>query len=258
MKLVRFADPHSSNPTWGELESETVHAIAFSGAEMKSWTRTGLSFAASSVTMLVPASPSKIVCVGRNYAAHAAELGNEVLKEPGLFLKAPNTLAVSGDTVAYPNFSESFHFEGELGLVISKRASKISRENALEHILGFTCALDLTARDKQKTDLQWFRAKSSDKFLPLGPHLETDIGDVTNVRVQTRVNGTTRQDGNTALMLFPIATVLEYVSQFMTLEPGDVVITGTPEGVGALEVGDKIEIEVAGIGVLTTNIGPKA
>jgi 2-keto-4-pentenoate hydratase/2-oxohepta-3-ene-1,7-dioic acid hydratase in catechol pathway len=258
MKLVRFADPNSSNPTWGELEGDMIHATSFSGAEMSSWTRTGQSFAASSVTMLVPANPSKIVCVGRNYAAHAAELGNEVLKEPGLFLKAPNTLTTTGDTVPYPNFSESFHFEGELGLVISKRANKISRDQALEHILGYTCALDLTARDKQKTDLQWFRAKSSDKFLPLGPHLETDIGDVTNVRVQTRVNGTTRQDGSTALMLFPIATVLEYVSQFMTLEPGDVVITGTPEGVGALEVGDQVEVEVSGIGVLRANVGPKA
>jgi 2-keto-4-pentenoate hydratase/2-oxohepta-3-ene-1,7-dioic acid hydratase in catechol pathway len=257
VKLVRFTNPSTSSPSWGELEADLVHQIAF-GNDMSGWSRTGQSFAASNVAWLVPAAPSKIVCVGRNYAAHAAELGNEVLKEPGLFLKAPNTLTTSGDTVAYPGFSDSFHFEGELGLVISKRASKISCENALEHILGYSCALDLTARDKQKTDLQWFRAKSSDKFLPFGPHLETDIGDVTNVRVQTRVNGLTRQDGSTSLMLFPVAIVLEYVSQFMTLEAGDVVITGTPEGVGALAVGDQIEVEVAGVGVLKTSIGPKA
>ena len=255
MKLVRFQAGESVH--WGELEGETVHAIAFSGADLSSFSRTGQSFSRSSVSLLVPAAPSKIVCVGRNYAAHAAELGNEVLKEPGLFLKAPNTLAVSGDTVPYPSFSESFHFEGELGLVIQKRASKIKREDALSYILGYSCALDLTARDRQKTDLQWFRAKSADKFLPFGPHLETDIGDVTNVRVQTRINGQTRQDGNTSLMIFPIATVLEYVTAFMTLEPGDVVITGTPEGVGPLEVGDHVEVEVAGVGVLTATIGAK-
>ena len=256
MKLVRF--DAGSGAQWGELEGDTVHTIAFSGADLTAWSRTGASAPRSGVTMLVPAAPTKIVCVGRNYAAHAAELGNEVLKEPGLFLKGANTLTVSGDTVPYPVFSDSFHFEGELGLVIGKRASKISRDHALEHVLGYSCALDLTARDRQKTDLQWFRAKSADKFLPFGPHLETDIGDVTGVRVQTRVNGQTRQDGNTGLMIFPIATVLEYVTAFMTLEPGDIVITGTPEGVGPLEVGDHVEVEVAGIGVLETRVGPKA
>ncbi len=250
MKLVRFT-VGSNPPQWGELDGETVYALTISSLR-----RTGLSWSRTSVKLLVPAEPTKIVCVGRNYVAHAQELGNDVPTEPGLFLKAPNTLTVSGDTVNYPSWSENFNFEGELGLVIKKRASKITREDALKHVLGYTCALDLTARDRQKTDLQWFRAKSSDKFLPLGPWLETKL-DPTDVRVQTRINGETRQDGRTSLMIFSVPIVLEYITQFVTLEAGDVVITGTPEGVGPLAPGDKVEVEVEGIGVLETKIGPK-
>lgn len=250
MKLVRF-NVGSNPPQWGELEGETVYALTLSSLR-----RTGLSWARSSVKLLVPAEPSKIVCVGRNYVAHAQELGNDMPTEPGLFLKAPNTLTVSGDTVNYPSWSENFNFEGELGLVIKKRASKISRDKALEYVLGYTCALDLTARDRQKTDLQWFRAKSADKFLPFGPWLETKL-DPADVRVQTRVNAQTRQDGRTSLMIFSVPVVLEYVTQFVTLEAGDVVITGTPEGVGPLQPGDSVEVEVDGIGVLETKIGPK-
>ncbi len=250
MKLVRFT-VGSNPPQWGELDGETVYALTISSLR-----RTGLSWSRTSVKLLVPAEPTKIVCVGRNYVAHAQELGNDVPTEPGLFLKAPNTLTVSGDTVNYPSWSENFNFEGELGLVIKKRASKITREDALKHVLGYTCALDLTARDRQKTDLQWFRAKSSDKFLPLGPWLETKL-DPADVRVQTRINGETRQDGRTSLMIFSVPVVLEYITQFVTLEAGDVVITGTPEGVGPLAPGDKVEVEVEGIGVLETKIGPK-
>jgi 2-keto-4-pentenoate hydratase/2-oxohepta-3-ene-1,7-dioic acid hydratase in catechol pathway len=175
-----------------------------------------------------------------------------------LFLKGPNTLSVTGSTVAYPSWTESLHFEGELGLVIRKRAHKLMRANALEHVLGYACAIDLTARDRQKTDLQWFRAKSADGFLPFGPVLETRL-DPSDLRLQTRVNGQVRQDGRTSLMIFPVPVVLEYVTQFMTLEPGDIVITGTPEGVGALEAGDHIEVEIEGIAdVLHVQIGPKA
>lgn len=250
MKLVRFHFG-SNPPQWGELEGDTVYAVTLSSLR-----RTGLSWSRLSVKFLVPAEPTKIVCVGRNYVAHAQELGNDVPTEPGLFLKAPNTLTVSGDTVNYPSWSENFNFEGELGLVIKKRASKIHRDEALKHVLGYTCALDLTARDRQKTDLQWFRAKSADKFLPFGPWLETKL-DPSDVRVQTRVNGETRQDGRSSLMIFSVPVVLEYITQFVTLEAGDVVITGTPEGVGPLQPGDQVEVEVDGIGVLETRIGPK-
>jgi 2-keto-4-pentenoate hydratase/2-oxohepta-3-ene-1,7-dioic acid hydratase in catechol pathway len=252
MKLVRF-EVGSHPPQWGELDGDTIFAVTLSSLR-----RTGLSWSRSSVRLLVPAEPTKVVCVGRNYVAHAQELGNEPPKEPGLFLKGPNTLSVTGSTVAYPSWTESLHFEGELGLVMKKRAHKLTRANALEHVLGFACAIDLTARDRQKTDLQWFRAKSADGFLPFGPVLETRL-DPSDLRLQTRVNGQVRQDGRTSLMIFPVPVVLEYVTQFMTLEPGDIVITGTPEGVGALEAGDHIEVEIEGIAdVLHAQIGPKA
>lgn len=253
MKLVRFiAESFSPMPMWGSLEGETVYGIS-----LPTLGRTGQNWRRSSLKMLPPAAPSKIVCVGRNYVAHAAELGNEVLSEPGLFLKAPNTLTPTGTTVAYPAWSDNFHFEGELGLVLKRQVKKVTPEKALEAVLGYTCALDLTARDKQKSDLQWFRAKGSDGFLPIGPHLETVL-DASNVQVTTRVNGVTKQDGNTAQMIYNVPFIISYVSQFMTLEAGDVIITGTPEGVGPLEPGDKVEVEVSGIGVLETMIGPKA
>ncbi len=250
MKIVRYQIEDSIN--WGILEDESIQPVTFPNLEPH-----GAKLSFSGVKLLAPANPSKIVCVGRNYVAHIEELGNKLLSEPGLFFKAANALTFSGDTVPYPSWTESFHFEGELGLVMKSRASKVSYEDALSHVLGWTCALDLTARDKQKTDLQWFRAKGADKFLPFGPHLETNLKP-QKTRVQTRVNGVTRQEGTTDKMIFDVAFVIHYVSQFMTLEPGDVVITGTPEGVGELHVGDLVEVEVAGIGILKAQIGEKA
>lgn len=219
--------------------------------------RTGGTVPLSAATLLVPAEPSKIVCVGRNYVNHIKELGNdtgELPGEPGIFLKGPNALAAGGETVAYPEWTENFHFEGELALVIGRQARDLTPENALEHVAGYTCGLDLTARDRQKTDLQWFRAKAADRFCPLGPWLETDFNPA-DVRVVTRVNGETRQDGRTSHMIFDVPTILTYLTRYVTLEPGDVVLTGTPEGVGPLSRGDTVEVEVEGIGVLTTQIG---
>ncbi len=250
MKIVRYQIATSIH--WGILEAESIQPVTFPNLEVN-----GEKVSLSSVKILAPAEPSKIVCVGRNYVAHIEELGNKLLTEPGLFFKAANALTFSNDTVPYPHWTQSFHFEGELGLVIKSRASKVSLEDALSHVLGWTCALDLTARDKQKTDLQWFRAKGSDKFLPFGPHLETNL-EPQKTRVQTRVNGQTRQDGTTDKMIFDVAFVIHYVSQFMTLEAGDVIITGTPEGVGELFVGDVVEVEIDGIGILTATIGDKA
>jgi 2-keto-4-pentenoate hydratase/2-oxohepta-3-ene-1,7-dioic acid hydratase in catechol pathway len=252
MKIVRYQSEGSSGATWGILEGSEIQPVSFPNLEP-----VGEKILRSNIQLLAPAEPSKIVCVGRNYVAHIEELGNKPLAEPGLFLKAANALTFSGDTVPYPSWTESFHFEGELGLVMKSRASKVSYEDALSHVLGWTCALDLTARDKQKTDLQWFRAKGSDKFLPFGPHLETNL-EPQKTRVQTRVNGETRQDGTTDKMIFDVAFVIHYVSQFMTLEPGDVVITGTPEGVGELQPGDLVEVEIDGIGMLKARIGEKA
>ena len=250
MRIVRVQGENAAQ--WGVLEDATIHLIGgLTGP------RTGETLALSGARLLAPAEPSKIVCVGRNYLDHIRELGNDagdLPAEPGIFLKGPNALAEPGGTVEYPSWSENFHFEGELALVIGQRARNLRPDEALGAVLGYTCALDLTARDRQKTDLQWFRAKAADRFCPLGPWLVTQF-DPSDVRVQTRVNGVTRQDGRTSHMIFDVVQILTYVTRFVTLEPGDVVLTGTPEGVGPLERGDRVEVEVEGIGVLETLIG---
>lgn len=196
------------------------------------------------------------MCVGRNYREHIREMGHqdEAPAEPGLFLKAPNALAGPGATIPYPPFTRALHYEGELAAVIGRRMKAVPEETALDHVLGYTCALDLTARDRQKTDLQWVRAKSADGFLPLGPWIETDL-DPQALSIRTRVNGELRQDGRTADMIFPVAHLVAYISAFMTLEPGDVVLTGTPAGVGELYPGDEVEVTVEGIGPLSVRIG---
>ncbi|MFC4452643.1 fumarylacetoacetate hydrolase family protein [Deinococcus sonorensis] len=240
---------------WGQLDhTDTVHVTAGMQGEP-----TGETFPLSAVSLLAPAEPTKIVCVGRNYLDHIRELGNmlpdnSLPQEPGLFLKGPNTLAEPGGTVAYPEWTQSFHYEGELALVIGQVARELTPETALDAVLGYTCGLDLTARDLQKTDLQWVRAKAADRFCPLGPWIETEL-DPTDLQVQTRVNGQTRQNGRTAQMIFDVRQILTYVTRYLTLEPGDVVLTGTPDGVGPLQPGDVVEVEVQGIGVLTTPIG---
>ena len=251
MQIVRG---HSEGRiVWGQLEQgDTVHVTSGMLGE-----RTGESLPLSSLSLLAPAEPSKIVCVGRNYLDHIKELGNDKLglpTEPGIFLKGPNALTEPGGTVAYPAWTENFHYEGELALVIGTRASNLTPENALSHLAGYTCANDLTARDKQKPDLQWFRAKAADRFCPLGPWLETELNPA-DLKVQTRLNGKVVQDSRTANMIFPVIDILVYVSRYVTLEVGDVVLTGTPEGVGPMQPGDAVEVEVEGVGVLKTVIG---
>lgn len=249
MRLVRLE--HGGSARWGQVEGDTVHLTRALSGE-----RTGETVPLAGAALLAPAEPSKIVCVGRNYVNHIRELGNDtggLPKEPGIFLKGPNALAEPGGPVGYPDWTESFHFEGELALVIGQRARNLGPDEALAAVLGYTCALDLTARDLQKTDLQWFRAKAADRFCPLGPWIETDL-DPTDLRVQTRVNGETRQDGRTSHMIFDVVQILTYLTRYVTLEPGDVVLTGTPEGVGPLQRGDAVEVEVEGVGTLVTRI----
>lgn len=250
MRLLRVL--HEGQAHWGVVQNEHVHFTDGLNGPV-----TGGTVPLQGANLLAPAEPTKIVCVGRNYLDHIRELGNDtgdLPKEPGIFLKGPNALAEPGATVSYPDWTQNFHYEGELALVIGQRASNLTPENALAHVAGYTCGLDLTARDLQKTDLQWFRAKAADRFCPLGPWLETNL-DPANVRVQTRVNGATKQDGRTSHMIFDVPTILTYVTRFVTLEIGDVVLTGTPEGVGPLQKGDEVEVEVEGIGVLKTKIG---
>lgn len=250
MKLVRFTAGDGA-AQWGVLNGTQVQVTRGMGGAA-----TGETLEVAEVTLLAPAEPSKIVCVGRNYLDHIRELGNDtgdLPKEPGIFLKGPNALAEPGGSVQKPDWTDNFHFEGELALVIGQRARNLTPQTALAAVAGYTCGLDLTARDRQKTDLQWFRAKAADRFCPLGPWLETEF-DPSDVRVQTRVNGQTRQDGRTAQMIFPVVDILVYLTRFVTLEPGDVVLTGTPEGVGPVGPGDVVEVEVEGIGVLVTPI----
>lgn len=249
MRIVRVEADGKAQ--WGQVEGDTIHFTqGMAGA------RTGETARLNEARLLAPAEPTKIVCVGRNYVNHIKELGNDtgdLPREPGIFLKGPNALANPGETVDYPAWTQNFHFEGELALVIGQQARNLKPDTALAAVLGYTCGLDLTARDLQKTDLQWFRAKAADKFCPLGPWLETEFNPL-DVRVQTRINGESRQDGRTSHMIFDVVQILTYITKFVTLEPGDVVLTGTPEGVGPLQKGDTVEVEVEGIGVLRTPI----
>jgi len=205
--------------------------------------------------LLPPCSPSKIVCVGRNYAEHAKELGNEVPKEPLIFLKPPSSLIASGGPIVYPALSKKVDFEGELGVVIGRRARNVSAAEAGSYVLGYTCVNDVTARDLQRQDGQWTRGKGFDTFCAVGPCLLLKEGaDFAAMRVRTLVNGEVKQDGSVAEMLFSVNDIIAFVSAFMTLEPGDLIATGTPPGVGPLEPGSRVQIEINQIGVLENHV----
>ncbi|MEP6998851.1 MAG: fumarylacetoacetate hydrolase family protein [bacterium] len=191
-------------------------------------------------------SPSKIVCVGRNYAAHAKELGNDVPKEPLLFLKPPSSIIRNGASIRMPTVSKQVEYEGEIGVVVGKRLQKASAETARGAIAGIVAANDVTARDLQKSDGQWTRAKGFDTFCALGP-MGAAPADLSSLTVTTRVNGSVRQQGSAADMIFDVPAILSYISGIMTLEAGDLVLTGTPEGVGTLAPGDVVEVEIAGV-----------
>ncbi len=215
----------------------------------------------SDVRLLAPIIPrSKVVGFGRNYAAHAAELGNEVPAEPLMFLKPNTTVVGPGDPIFYPAQTSDLHYEGELAVVIGRICRDVPVEQATDVIFGYTIANDVTARDLQESDVQFARAKGFDSFCPLGPWIETDLDpqDFADGRaVQTYLNGDVVQDGTTADMIFDVPALVAYVSSVMTLLPGDVILTGTPEGVGPMEVGDEIEVSIAGIGSLTNKVATR-
>jgi 2-keto-4-pentenoate hydratase/2-oxohepta-3-ene-1,7-dioic acid hydratase in catechol pathway len=201
--------------------------------------------------LLAAVRPSKIVCVGRNYREHAAELGNEVPSEPLIFLKPPSSLLASGQNIRRPKLSERVDHEGELGVVIGRTCHKLGAdEDVLPYILGYTCVNDVTARDLQNKDGQWTRAKGFDTFCPAGPLVTNEIDPWAGVSVETRVNGELRQQGNTREFIFPLEVIIRYISQVMTLLPGDLIPTGTPKGVGPLAAGDVVEVSVEGVGTL--------
>ncbi len=205
----------------------------------------------TAAALLAPVRPSKIICVGRNYREHAAELGNEVPQEPLLFFKPPSALLPPSGTIRRPKVSARTDSAGELGVVIAKRCHKLADdEDPRPYILGYTCVNDFTARDLQNKDGQWTRAKGFDTFCPVGPLVAEGLDPWTGIQVETRVNGAVRQSGNTRDFIFPLDYILRYASQVMTFEAGDLIATGTPQGVGPVVAGDVIEVSVEGVGSL--------
>lgn len=197
--------------------------------------------------------PSKIIAIGLNYFDHAKELNMPVPDHPIMFLKPPTSVIENGQDIIFPAQSKEVHYEGELAVVIKDKIRNISREEAKAHIKGYTCANDVTARDLQKIDGQWTRAKSFDTFCPLGPRIVNEI-DPLNLKIETRVNGQIKQSSNTKNMVFNVFELISYISTIMTLMPGDIIITGTPPGVGRLKAGDTVEVEIEGIGKLTNKV----
>jgi 2-keto-4-pentenoate hydratase/2-oxohepta-3-ene-1,7-dioic acid hydratase in catechol pathway len=253
MKFCRFtkiqpAAGQTSAPAYGLLENDIVREI--SGVPWDHWSTTPHHLPLQECQLLAPVEPSKIVCVGRNYAAHAAELGNELPKEPLIFLKPPSSIVGPGEPIVLPRYSNRVEHEGELGVVIGRKCSHLTEsDDPLSYVLGYTCVNDVTARDLQKTDVQFTRAKGFDTFCPIGPHIETQL-DPRDLLVETYVNGSRRQSGSTSRMTYPVAFLVPWISRMMTLLPGDVIATGTPAGVAQLLAGDSVEVSVAGVGVL--------
>ncbi|MGH2662530.1 MAG: fumarylacetoacetate hydrolase family protein [Actinomycetota bacterium] len=245
MRLVRFR--HGDRIATGFVDGEEVRVLR--GTFFEDPLPSGEDVPLEDVRLLSPVIPSKVVGVARNYAEHAAELGNEVPAEPMLFLKPATSVIGPGDPIPLPPGSERVDHEAELAVVIGRLCRRVGEDEALKHVLGYTCANDVTARDWQQSDGQWARAKGSDGFCPLGPWVETEI-DPAELTVTGRVNGEVRQTGRTASMVFSPAELVAYISRTITLLPGDVVLTGTPPGVGPMAPGDRVEVEVEGIGVL--------
>lgn len=250
MKLCHFE--YKNDKKWGALKNDSVFPIDhLENVHNRSETvKLTNSIRIEEVKFLSPVSPSKIVCVGRNYAEHAAELGNEVPKEPLIFLKAPSAIITDGEAIIIPEQSNQVEHEGELAVVISRTCKNLSEnEDPFEYVFGYTCLNDVTARDLQRQDVQFTRAKSFDTFCPIGAIIETEL-DVSDLRVTTKVNSVIKQDGRTSQMVFPIPFLIRYISSQMTLNAGDVIATGTPSGVSKLNDGDIVEVEIEGIGVL--------
>ncbi|HKP73793.1 MAG TPA: fumarylacetoacetate hydrolase family protein [Pyrinomonadaceae bacterium] len=257
VKYCRYLTVASAEPVYGIIEGDTVYPLAESrfgagATPPRIVSDEGLPLA--DVRLVAPVAPSKIVCVGRNYRDHAAELGNAMPDEPLLFLKPPSSVVGHEDTIELPVASSRVEHEGELGVVIGRRAHRVGdNENPLDYVLGYTCVNDVTARDLQRKDVQFTRAKSFDTFCPVGPFIVTGI-DPLDLQVETRVNGQLRQRARTSVMAFPVPFLIRYISHVMTLEVGDVISTGTPAGVAALTDGDVCEVEVEGVGTLRNHV----
>lgn len=255
MRICRFTTDEIIAPRLGLLEEGEVLPLGegeVMGSVIDSRTEAAIPFA--EVTLIAPVAPSKIVCVGRNYREHAAELGNKMPDEPLLFLKPPSSIISNDDSIVLPPESKQVEHEGELGVVIGRRAHKLADDDdPLAYVLGYTCVNDVTARDLQRKDVQFTRGKAFDTFCPVGPSIVTGL-DPQNLVVTTRVNGVVKQQGQTCDMAFPVPFLIRYISNIMTLLPGDLIATGTPAGVSPMKSGDVVEVEIEEIGILRNPI----
>ncbi len=259
MKLVRFL--HGHRVRFGILERDVIRSIfgtpfevclSKSGCEQDP-KFTGEEYSIEGVKILAPVEPSKVVAVGLNYVDHAKELNMPLPDEPILFLKPSTSVIGPDENIIYPRMSKRMDYEAELAVVIRDKVKNLSPEEAPEHILGFCCSNDVTARDLQSKDVQWTRAKSFDTFTPIGPWIETEI-DPSDLRIELLLNGKVRQSSSTSRMIFDVNHLVSFISQVMTLLPGDMIMTGTPPGVGSMQVGDVVEVRIEGIGVLRNPI----
>jgi 2-keto-4-pentenoate hydratase/2-oxohepta-3-ene-1,7-dioic acid hydratase in catechol pathway len=259
MKYCRFSTP--DGPKFGVIENvngaDQITRIA-SGIgipDLKASQQTA-PIGLDRASLLPPVQPSKILCVGRNYRDHAKELGNEVPAEPLIFMKPPSSLIAPGERIVRPKaLSQRVEYEGELAVVIGRRCRNLSeKDDVRPYILGYTCANDVTARDLQKKDNQWTRAKGFDTFCPVGPLVTDEVDPWIGTRIETRVNGEVRQSESTTLFIFPLDVVIRFISQVMTLLPGDLILTGTPAGVGPLVAGDEVVVSIERIGSLKNSV----
>jgi 2-keto-4-pentenoate hydratase/2-oxohepta-3-ene-1,7-dioic acid hydratase in catechol pathway len=244
MKIVRFNV--EGRDRFGILDGGVIQTV---NGLFGSLRKTKDTFSLDSVRLLAPCQPSKIVAVGVNYKSHALEMNSPLPENPLIFLKPPTAVIGPEDDIVYPASSSQVDYEGELGIVIGKAAFQVSREKARDYILGYTCLNDVTARDLQRKDGQWTRAKGFDTFAPFGPWIETELDD-TKIGIETLINGRIVQSGNTADMVFNVAQLISFISNVMTLLPGDVIATGTPGGIGPMQPGDTVEIKIESIGTL--------
>lgn len=247
--IVDLAEPPEEDVAYrlAKLHAEAVHALV---TEIAAFDFEPLPL--KEATLLAPVTPSKIVCVGRNYREHAKELGNEVPAEPLLFFKPPSSLLAPNGVVLMPPQAERVDFEGELAVLIGRRASKLkSEDDWRSFVRGYAIANDVTARDLQKKDGQWTRAKGFDTFCPVGPFVSDEVDPQAGLLLETRVNGDVRQHGSTSDFIFALPELLRYITAAITLEPGDLVLTGTPAGVGPVNAGDRVDVSIDGLGVLS-------
>ena len=247
MKIVRI-DSNVDDITYGAVEPEGIRLHL--GSPFVAWEPTETVVSWDQARLLAPVIPTKVIGVGRNYIDHADELNNDVPEEPAIFFKPPTSVIGPLQTIRIPAEARDVHHEAELAVVVGKVARDVRIEDAGSYILGYTAGNDVTARDLQETDVQWTRAKGFDTFSPLGPAIDTDLDPLEGLQVTCRVNGDLRQSGSTADMVFGVSELLSYISHVMTLLPGDVILTGTPAGVGPIVPGDRVEVEIEGIGVL--------